>query len=267
MGKTYIYELKKLESLLLDATNDAHKDFANPVLTAEFTKAINNITLEKWNSIKDVYLENVKSLVTLDEKMAYTVLAFKMGNCFLNKNIYYVEEFLTTILTMEISPLNYVHYANLILNPPFYDIIVNLVQNSQIFYYFEFMHIVINIVGSNPTSYEINYALKALHQIKGDTYTLLIDSNDDINKIYTKLYTQMIEANNKILTYNKADFMKLNTLLTIGKDEEKEIIKEIIEIENTSYSIKEIINKTLDLLYTHTKIIPITRRKNHGTHK
>ena len=267
MGKTYIYELKSLERDILDAINNAHKDFVNPVLTAEFKKVINNITLEKWNSIKDVYLENIKFLVTLDEKMAYTVLAFKMGNCFLNKDICYVEEFLTTIFTLEISPLNYVRYANLLLNPPFYDIIVSLVRGSHVFHYCEFMHIVIRIVGSNPTSYEITYALKALHQIKGDAYTLLIDNSDEANEIYTKLYTEMVETNKSVLTYNEDDFKKIGILLNIELDEEKDLIKEILEIEKTSYSTKEIIERILKLLDTHQKVIPITRRKKHGTHK
>lgn len=265
MGKTCIYELKRLEHDILDAIKGSHENFISPVLMAEFKKAIENLP-EKWEDIKDIYLKNIKYLVTSDEKMIYTILASKMGLDFLDKDSEYVEEFLSALSVLEISPLNYVCYAQIILNPPFYDIIVSIVKESGIFCYFEFSRIVINIVGSNPSSYEITYALKALHRIKGDTYTLLIDKKDNIYEIYTKLYKAMIDANKNVLLYNDADFKKLDTLVNIDFIDKSEIIKRILEIEYSSYSIKQVIQSTLELLDEYQKVIPITRRKKHGLH-
>lgn len=266
---TYNYYLEKLKrDILKDPTTEKFYTI-NPLLIAEFKKAITSITPQDWETICFLFQKNLKYLITVDEKMIYTILAAKMGRNFLDKNPEYIEELLSVLSILELSPLNYTYYASLFLSSPFYDTIIDIVDNNNIFCYFELIRVILSIPHSIPfNETDINYSLKILNNLRLKPYTILIDEDDTLYEIYKKIYIKMKEINEKKLIYNQKEFQKLEIILQILKEnnfEKSQKLKtKILKIEKESYSIQSIIEKILELLERYQKIVTLKRRKKNG---
>ena len=75
--------LRKLET---DILKSEYIELIDPILIKEFKKAINYITPEYWQEIAFLFKNNINYVYSIDEQMAFTIIATKMGIDFLSKD-------------------------------------------------------------------------------------------------------------------------------------------------------------------------------------
>ena len=116
--------LRKLET---DILKSEYIELIDPILIKEFKKAINYITPEYWQEIAFLFKNNINYVYSIDEQMAFTIIATKMGIDFLSKDPEYCGELISILTLLKKNPLNYVKYTKI-----FFYLLIKFIFN----YYF-----------------------------------------------------------------------------------------------------------------------------------
>ncbi len=105
--------LRKLEQEIL---NSEFIETLDPILIKEFKKSINSITPEYWAKIENLFKENINYVYSVDEQMAFSIVASKLGLTFLECDPEFCGELISILVLLKKSPLNYVTYVKIFLS-------------------------------------------------------------------------------------------------------------------------------------------------------
>ena len=259
MNNVYSYELIAFGKSIIASINPELIDTIDPELLKEFNESLKSISMERWNIIKDKFNKKLEYLATIDEVLVFTILVAKMDNTFLDIDSMYLEELISSLLVLDIDVIDYTYYTKVLTSKKFYSIIMKLSNKKDMYKYFEYIKDTINILEDEELDEE--YALRVLYKYMNKPYSLLIEDDDTIYTVYTKIRNKMIQSNKEYMVYTSNDFKVLDILLRISNEDEYTIIKILQDIDKTSFSVKEIIDRTLDALINYSKVIPFTRRR------
>lgn len=220
------------------------RNCSNKLLVSLFLKSIKSISYKDWLVLEDSFKENINYLYASDEVMAYAIVSINLKSEFLSKDKEYTTELITAMITSNVCPQNYVKYTRIFLSEEIYSCIVKIVTNSKLFTYFNIFSTILDKLDN-----DLDSLIKALHNILNEEYHLLIN-NVSIKDIYDTLYTYMINENKKYITYTSKNFTVLLRLTTITKDSiiYEEVKRNLLEIENNSFTKREIVDKVLSYL-------------------
>lgn len=262
---TFNYYLQNLKKEVLTAVNEEPTRYIDPLLVREFKKALKRITLEDWQEIGNLFEENINYLYTYEEQMTFTIVTSKLGLNFLTKDPEYCSMLISALCLSNKSPRNYPDYAKILLSKPLYTMIKEIKDKKEYINYFAIFDILLfNIETPNIDEEEYNLYLKELSKVKGENYRILINESDSILDIYFKLQASMHKLNTKKMIFDLDDFDTLNLLL---KYDDEKIKDSILQIEEYSYSVLELINNVLCYIKNYKKIIPFTRRRTNDNHQ
>lgn len=216
----------------------------NKLLVSLFLKSIKSISYKDWLVLEDTFKENINYLYARDEVMAYAIVSINLRSEFLGKDKEYTTELITAFITNNVCPQNYVKYTRIFLSEPIYSCIVKIVTNSKLFTYYNIFSTILDKLDN-----DLDSLIKALHNILNEEYHLLIN-NVSIKDIYDALYTYMVNENKKYITYTSKNFTTLLRLTTITKDSSiyEEVKRNLLKIENNSFTKREIVDKVLNYL-------------------
>lgn len=259
--------LRKLET---DILKSEYIELIDPILIKEFKKSINNITPEYWQEIAFLFKNNINYVYSIDEQMAFTIIATKMGIDFLSKDPEYCGELISILTLLKKNPLNYVKYTKLFLSEPLYTCTINIITKSRTLSYHEFFEI---IFGRNLETPEIseesyNALIKSLYKIQEKVYYILILPEDSLLTIFKKIESFMKSANQEQLQFSKQSFKTLSILLDITKSNNDELInktkEDLLVIDQNNNTTKQIIQDSLIYLSKLNLSNNFTRRRYHA---
>lgn len=259
--------LRKLET---DILKSEYIELLDPILIKEFKKAINYITPEYWQEIEFLFKNNINYVYSIDEQMAFTIIATKMGIDFLSKDPEYCGELISILTLLKKNPLNYVKYTKLFLSEPLYTCTINIITKSRTFSYHEFFEIIFSRNLETPEISEESYnaLIKSLYKIQEKVYYILILPEDSLLTIFKKIESFMKSANQEQLQFSKQSFSTLSILLDIIKSNNEELInktkEDLLVIDQNNNTTKQIVQDSLIYLSKLNLSNNFTRRRYHA---
>ncbi len=216
-----------------------------------------------------IYLDHIAD--ELVDKACFYILAAHFKNTLFTKDKYYISELCTALTIKEVSPQNYIKYAQFFLSEPIYSLIINIDANSYEHSYLSLFDMLITFFNiNNLNDREYNKVLKLLHKLLNENYLILFNKCSTLEDIYITLFQKMKKINKKGFPFTIADFELINSLKDYIETNDQALIatlkEKLLASEDTSYDSVSIIRECLKIIKEYKERIiplPLSRRRKY----